>query len=58
MGRLGLEGGVKATVYVRVKSSLGANIEPKYSNVLTISVTPYLIDLTVGYYLEIGRAHV
>lgn len=55
MGRLGLEGGVKATVYVRVKSSLGANIEPKYSNVLTISVTPYLIDLTVGYYLDEGQ---
>lgn len=55
MSRLGLEGGVKSPVYVRVKSTLGANIEPKYSNVLALTVTPYLIDMTVGFYLDEGQ---
>lgn len=55
MSRLGLEGGVKSTVYVRVKSTLGVNIEPVYSNVLTLTVTPYLIDMTVGFYLDEGQ---
>ncbi|MCC8175573.1 MAG: DUF5114 domain-containing protein [Bacteroidales bacterium] len=50
--RIGLEGGVKAPIYIRIKSVLGANIDPTYSNVLSMNVTPYYIDMTIGYYLD------
>lgn len=56
VGRLGLEGGVKGTVYLRIKTVLGANIAPKYSNTLTLTVTPYFIDMSVGYYLDASQA--
>lgn len=60
VARIGLEGGVKAPVYVRIKSSIGANVEPRYSNVAVYNITPYFIDMSIGYYLaadhsETGR---
>lgn len=60
LGRVGFEGGVSAPLYIRVKSVLGVNVAPKYSNVLTLNVTPYVIDMSVGFYLtstmeETGR---
>ena len=51
----GMEGGVEAPLYVRIKSSLGANLTPKYSNTLVYSVTPYLIDMTVGFVLDASQ---
>ncbi len=51
LGRAGLEGGVKAPVYIRIKGELGKNIAPQYSNVLVVNVTPYVLDMTVGYIL-------
>ncbi len=53
--RLGLEGGVKQNVYIRIVSSVAVNIDSKYSNVLTISLTPYKIDMTIGYVLDAGQ---
>lgn len=50
--RLGMEGGVKAPLYVRVRSAAGVNIDPKYSDVLKLSVTPFFIDWTIGHYLD------
>lgn len=55
VGRLGLEGGVKGTVYIRIKTVLGANIDPKYSDVLTVSVTPYFIDMSMGFVLDASQ---
>lgn len=52
MSRLGVEGGVRAEVFVRIKSVVGKNIDPTYSNVLSIFVTPYKIDMTVAYVLN------
>lgn len=58
--RIGFEGGVKAPLYVRLKSVLGANIEAKYSNTAVYNVTTYFIDMSIAYYLlsdhsETGR---
>lgn len=55
VGRMGFEGGVKGTVYLRVKTVLGANITPKYSNTITLSVTPYFIDMSVGFVLDASQ---
>lgn len=44
--------GVKAPLYIRVKSSLGANFAPTYSNVMKLNVTPYVIDMTQGIILS------
>lgn len=52
MSRLGVEGGEKAEVFVRIKSVLGKNIDPTYSNTLSIFVTPYKIDMSVAYILN------
>lgn len=49
---LGYEAGVKAPLYIRVEARLGENIDPTYSNVLEVNVTPYVIDMTVGYLLD------
>ena len=55
VGRLGLEGGVKGTVYIRVKTVLVANIDPKYSDVKVVSITPYFIDMSVGFVLDASQ---
>lgn len=55
VGRIGLEGGVTAKVYVRVKTVLGDNIDPKYSDVLTLNVTPYFIDMSIGFVLDASQ---
>ena len=55
VGRLGLEGGVKGTVYIRVKTVLGSNIDPKYSDVKVVSITPYFIDMSVGFVLDASQ---
>ena len=55
VGRLGLEGGVKGTVYIRVKTVLGANIDPKYSDVKVVSINPYFIDMSVGFVLDASQ---
>ena len=52
MSRLGVEGGERAEVFVRIKTVTGKNIDPTYSNVLSIFVTPYKIDMSVAYVLD------
>ena len=53
--RAGLEANVKSPLYIRISSSLAANVEPRYSNVITIYVTPYKLDLKYGHVLDAGR---
>ena len=53
--RLGFEGGEKRTVYLRVKTVIGANIAAKYSDVIEFAVTPYVIDMSIGFVLDAGH---
>lgn len=46
VSRLGFEGGAAAPLYVRMKTRLGGNSEPRYGNVLQFTVTPYFIDMS------------
>ena len=46
MTELGLEGGVAATVYIRMSTSLGTNTEPVYGESIEITVTPYFVDMS------------
>lgn len=50
--KLGFEPGVKAPLYIRICGRLAENIDPKYSDVLTVNVTPYKIDTTIAQYLD------
>lgn len=52
VGRVGLEGGIASTLYIRMKSSLANNVPPIYSNIYKILVTPFSIDMTIGYVLD------
>lgn len=38
---LGLETGKAATIFIRLQSSIAANIQPLFSNVIELTVTPY-----------------
>ena len=55
LSRLSFEPDESAPLYIRVESSLADNIDPTYSNVLTVNVTPYELDLTVGYVLTSSK---
>lgn len=55
VGRVGLESDVASTLYIRMRSVLANNVEPQYSNVYRIQVTPYSIDMTLGFVLDAGR---
>jgi hypothetical protein len=51
--KLNLTGGVSAQVQVRIQHSLGAGVAPIYSNVLSLTVTPFNLTsylYTVGAY--------
>lgn len=55
VGRVGLEGDIASTLYIRMRSVLANNVDPQYSNVYQIQVTPYSIDMTVGFVLDASR---
>lgn len=52
MSRLGVDGGVRTEVFIRVKTLLAKNVDPTYSNVIRIHVTPYFLDMTVANCLD------
>ena len=43
---LGLTPDVSSSLYFRIKSQMGANLDAAYSNVCQVKVTPYLIDMS------------
>lgn len=43
---LGLPVGTAGQLYFRIKAVAGDNMEPQYSNVCHVSVTPYFVDMT------------
>lgn len=49
---LGATPNVANSLYFRVKSSTGNNMKPVYTNTTVVSVTPYSIDMSVGYILD------
>jgi len=48
---LGAAVDVSTPIYFRLKVSEGNNMEPVYSNTVTVKTTPYLIDMSIGYLL-------
>jgi hypothetical protein len=56
LSRLGMEGGITYPLYIRIKSEIGNNMTPTFSNVLNMNVTPYLIDMSIGYILDSGKS--
>lgn len=55
VGRVGLPGDQASPLYIRMRSVLSNNTEPQYSNVYQIQVTPYTIDMTIGFVLDASR---
>src|SRR5574344_2764897 len=47
---------VAAPIYFRLKVSEGNNVEPAYSNTVSVNITPYLMDMTVGTVLDEKKA--
>lgn len=53
---LGATPDVANSLYFRLKSTTGNNMEPVYSNTAVVTVTPYTIDMSVGYILDAKQA--
>lgn len=49
---IGATSDVANNVYFRLAARTGNNMAPAYSNTVTVSVTPYTIDMSVGYILS------
>ena len=52
---LNMAADVATAVYFRIKSLTGNNMEPLYSNVVTVNITPFEIDMSVGFVLDSGE---
>ncbi|HET6556416.1 MAG TPA: DUF5114 domain-containing protein [Prolixibacteraceae bacterium] len=52
---LGFKAGQSAPLYFRIKSSLGVNTRAFYSDVLTVEITPYSIDMSIGFILNTDK---
>lgn len=55
---LGLAVGSSAPLYFRIKSSVGDNMTPAYSNVCKVNVTPFKIDKTYLSVFNSGKTEV
>lgn len=53
--RLGFQGEVKSTLNIRMKSVLAQNQNPVYSNVITVGLTPYTVDMSHGIILNTAK---
>lgn len=49
---LGLVPDVATPVYFRLRGSIAPNIESVYSEIKKVNITPYLIDMTIGFILD------
>jgi len=49
---LGATPGVPTPIYFRLEASVGANMDPVYSNVVAVTITTYEIDMSVGFILN------
>ncbi|MDR2804673.1 MAG: DUF5114 domain-containing protein [Dysgonamonadaceae bacterium] len=55
---LGMEPDVSSPLYFRIRSSIGNNMESVFSNVVTVNVIPYLIDMSIGFILNADKEDV
>ena len=53
----GLTPDVEGTLYFRLKASVGANMEPKYSQTMPVKVIPYLISMKELHVLDKEKAN-
>lgn len=49
---LGATPGEATAVYFRLAASVGDNMAPVYSNVVTVNITTYEIDMSIGFILD------
>lgn len=49
---IGLQTDVDTPVYFRLKSVTGNNMQPVYSSIVAVNITPYTIDMSVGFILD------
>jgi hypothetical protein len=49
---LGATPGVATPIYFRLAASVGDNMDPVYSNVVSVTVTAYEIDMRIGFILN------
>ncbi|SFE68422.1 DUF5114 domain-containing protein [Thermophagus xiamenensis] len=52
----GLEPDVASPLYFRVQSQLGENIAPIFSNVVSVNVTPYVIDMSQLFLISTDKS--
>lgn len=52
LGRLNYKADEKSPLFIRIRSSIAANIEPTYSSVIKVMVQPYRIHLILGTVLD------
>lgn len=52
---LGAQPDVPTTLYFRLKASVANNMKPVYSNVVSVVLTSYTIDMSVGYVLNADK---
>lgn len=48
----GYKAGVSTPMYFRIRSSYGINTSPYYSDVTTVNITCYTIDMSLGFILD------
>jgi hypothetical protein len=53
---LGVEPEIETPVYFRLSTATGNNIAPVYSNVITVNITSFLIDMSIGFILDSKKA--
>lgn len=49
---LGFKVGVSTPLYFRMNRALGGNTESRFSNAVTVNVTCYSLDMTIGFVLD------
>ena len=47
---------VSTPLYFRIKAKLGNNTDPVYSNIISVNITTYTIDMSVGFILDTDQA--
>ncbi|MDA3852817.1 MAG: DUF5114 domain-containing protein [Bacteroidales bacterium] len=52
---LGLSASQATPVYFRLKASVGKNTDPVYSKYITVAVTPYEIDMSLAFILDVDK---
>ena len=52
---LGLVPDIATPVYFRISSKTGNNMPPVYSNVVSVNITPFTIDMSLGFILDSGK---